>query len=132
MPENRQPSRPIDAYKAMIDQLVTETSQSVHERLIVDEGVWLKTRDEEAANALVRSLTGEQRRILGRMLHDERTGAIHDVLAVLTWWIATRDVGLMFRGEPMPVELGGQGLHGDYIGRLSGLEWPESDDSRGL
>ena len=132
MPENRQPSRRIDAYKAMIDQLVTETSQSVHERLIVDEGVWLKTRDEEAANALVRSLTDEQRRILGRMLHDERTGTIHDVLAVLTWWILTRGVGLTFRGEPMPVELSGQGLHGDYTGRLSGWEWPESDDSRDL
>ena len=132
MRENRQPSRPIDAYKAMIDQLVTETSQSVHQRLIAEKGVWLKKSDEEAANALVRSLTDEQRRILGRMLHDERTGAIHDVLAVLTWWILTRGVGLTFRGEAMPVELSGQGLHGDYIGRLSGLEWPESDDSRGL
>jgi hypothetical protein len=116
----------------MIDQVVTETSQSVHERLIVDEGVWLKTRDEEAANALVRSLTDAQRRILGRMLHDERTGAIHDVLAVLTWWILTRGVGLTFQGEPTPVELSGQGLHGDYIGRLSGWEWPESDDTRDL
>lgn len=127
MLENRQPFRPIDAYKAIIDQLVDETSHSVHERLVVDEGVWLKTPDEEPANAFVQSLTGEQRRILARILHDERTAAIHDVLAVLTWWISTRGVGLTFRGEPMPVELSGQGLHGDYVGRLTDWKWPESD-----
>jgi len=124
MIENRQFSRPIDAYKAMIDQLVTETSHGVHEKLVVDEGVWLKTPHEEAANAFVRSLSNEQRRMLARLLHDERTSAIHDALAVLTWWILSRGVGLTFRGEPMPTELSGEGLNGDYIGRLADWEWP--------
>ena len=59
------------------------------------------------------------------MVHDERTSAIHDVLADLTWWITTRRVGLTFNGQPMPVELSGMGLHGDYVGRLNGWEWPE-------
>jgi hypothetical protein len=129
MPEDQQPTRPVDAYKAIIDQLATETSRSVHERLVVNEGVW---PEEEIANAFVRSLSSEQRRILGRMLHEERTGAIHDVLAVLTWWILARGVGLTFRGEPMPVELSGQGLHGDYIGRLANWVWPGTEGSNDL
>jgi hypothetical protein len=129
MLEDRQPSRPIDAYKAIIDQLVRETSHSVHETLIVEQGVWLNAPDAEAANAFVRSLSVEQRRMLARLVHDERTGAIHDALALLTWWISSRRVALTFQGEPMPVELSGEGLNGDYIGRLNGWEWPVTDDS---
>jgi hypothetical protein len=62
------------------------------------------------------------------MIHTERIGAIHDVLAVLSWWVAARKVGFSFRGESMPVELNGMGLHGDYIGRLDGWEWPKDGD----
>ena len=119
------PSRPVDAYKAIIDQLVNETSLSVHEKLVVEKGIWYGSRVEEPANTFVQSLSTDQRRILAQMLHDERTGAIHDVLADLTWWITTRRVGLTFKGEPMPLELSGMGLHGDYVGRLNGWEWPE-------
>ena len=125
----REPARPIEAYKAIIDELVSETSHSVHERSIVEEGVWLKARDAEPANAFVRSLSLDQRRMLARVVHDERTAAIHDVLALLTWWISTRGVRLTFQREPMPVELSGQGLHGDYVGRLNDWEWPENDDA---
>jgi hypothetical protein len=59
------------------------------------------------------------------MLSEARDGTIHDVLAALTWWMTARDVGLTFRGEPMPFELSGEGLHGDYIGRRDGWEWPK-------
>ena len=37
------------------------------------------------------------------MLHAERIAAIHDVLAVLTWWMEAREAGCTFRGEAMPV-----------------------------
>jgi hypothetical protein len=40
--QHREPARPIDAYKAIIDELVSETSHSVHERSIVEEGVGLR------------------------------------------------------------------------------------------
>jgi hypothetical protein len=130
--EDRQPLRPIDAYKAMIDQLVNETSHGLSERLVLEEGVWTKAPDEEPVNAFVRSLSSEQRQMLARMLRDERTGTIHDVLALLTWWLLARGVGLTFRGEPMPVELSGQGLHGDYIARLDNWPWPKGDDPNAL
>ena len=62
------------------------------------------------------------------MLNDERMGAIHDALAVLTWWISSQGLGLTFWDEFMPVELSGAGLHGDYIGRRDGWEWPNDGD----
>jgi hypothetical protein len=40
MPEKRQPSRPIEAYKAIIDHFVIEASRGIHERLVVEEGIW--------------------------------------------------------------------------------------------
>jgi hypothetical protein len=124
MPEDQQFPRPVDAYMAIIDQLVSETSHGVSERLVGEDGIWSKAPREDAANEFVRSLSTEQRRMLARMLHKERTGAIHDVLALLTWWILTRDIALTFRGEPMPTDLSGMGLHGDYVGRLADWEWP--------
>jgi hypothetical protein len=129
MLENQQFSRPIDAYKAIIDELVTKTGQGVHERLVVEVGIWSKAPHEVAANDFIRSLSPEQRRMLGRMLHDVRQSAIFDVLALLSWWISTREVGLTFRGNPMPTELSGEGLHGDYIGRLADWQWPNPEDS---
>jgi hypothetical protein len=128
MLENQQFPRPVDAYKAIIDELVTKTSHGVQERLVVEAGVWSKSPHEDAANDFIRSLSAEQRRMLGRMLHDVRRSAIHDVLALLTWWIVTQDVGLTFRGEPMPTELSGMGLNGDYIGRLADWKWPSPVD----
>ena len=121
------PLRPVDAYKAIIDQLVTETSHSVTGKAVAESSSFSEPSYLAAYNRLTCSLTPEQRVLLSEMLHEERSGAIHDVLAVLTWWILTRDVGLTFRGEPMPVELSGMGLHGDYVGRLQAphWEWPE-------
>jgi hypothetical protein len=64
--------------------------------------------------------------LLAGMLRHERTSAIFDVLSNLTWWLCCREVGLTFRGQPMPFELNGMGLHGDYIARLDGDEWPKN------
>jgi len=63
--------------------------------------------------------------MLAEMIHRQRIAAIHDVLAVLSWWVTARNVAFTYRGEPMPVELSDAGLHGDYVGRLTGWEWPE-------
>jgi hypothetical protein len=77
-------------------------------------------------NQLVHLLTPEQRRLLGDMLLQERWGTIHDVLAVLTSWISSDGLAFAFQGEPMPVDLSGTGLHGDFVGRLQGWEWPDN------
>jgi hypothetical protein len=44
---------------------------------------------------------------------------------------SSQGLGLTFLGESMPVELSGAGLHGDYIGRRDGWEWPNDGDLAG-
>lgn len=131
MPPNFEPSTSIEAYKAIIDQLVEETTPGLSERLLRESGIYSKSARLPAANEFVKSLTGEQRNLLAEMLHHERIGAIHGTLAVLTWWLVCREVGLTFRGQPMPFELSGEGLHGDYMGRLDGWQWPKERDGAG-
>ena len=127
MSKERVLNQPVDAYKAIIDELVKDASTGVSERLVRKEGIYSRAPGEKAANALVQSLTPKQRLLLAKMLRNERTAAIHDVLAELTWWVIAHGVGFTFRGQPMPVDLSGMGLHGDFIGRQSDWEWPETD-----
>jgi hypothetical protein len=48
------------------------------------------------------------------------------VLAVLTWWMSSEGLAFTFQGEPMPVELSGMGLQGDFVARRQGWEWPSN------
>jgi hypothetical protein len=121
-------SRPVDAYKALVDQLVNETTSSVTQQVVTERGSFPETADSAVFNSLVHALTPEQRRLLGEMLLQERCAAIHDVLAVLTYWVSVKGLAFTFQGQPMPVELSGMGLHGDFIGRLDGWEWPANGD----
>jgi hypothetical protein len=80
-------SRPVDAYKAIVDELVTETSYGVSEKLVVQEGIFSRAPAEEVLNSFVQSLSTEHRQMLAQMLHAEGSATIHDVLAVLSWWV---------------------------------------------
>lgn len=119
------PTRPIDAYKRIIDDLVDRTP-GISSRLVREEGIFTKSLSPavEDMNGFVRSLTPEQREILARMLVDERAAGIGEVLSALSWWFTCQGLAFVYRGEPMPVELSGMGLHGDYVGRLEGWQWP--------
>jgi hypothetical protein len=125
----RDPKTPIDAYKAIIDELVTETRRYGPSPHVAKSGIYSKAPSHHEFNKFIASLSQKQRELLSRMLQDARDGAIHDVLAVLTWWIDCREVGFTFCGQPMPVDLSGGGLHGDYVGRREGWEWPAREDS---
>ena len=115
---------PRDAYKAMIDQLVEETRTLGSGGRVREHGSFSKAPAHREFNRFIESLSEEQREILARMLQEERDGAIHDVLAALSWWIDARGMGFTLNGKPMPVDLSGIGLHGDYVGRCDGWEWP--------
>src|SRR5438034_6956727 len=112
--------KPVEVYKQIIDQLV-ERSVSLGARLVAEQGIYSNAPALQQTNELVRSLTPRQRAVLVEMLTHERESAIHDALACLTWWIDCRNVGLTYQGERMPVQLSGEGLHGDYIGRFGRL-----------
>jgi len=118
------PATARETYTAIIDELVNETSRGVHERLVRESGVYSNGPWHDAMNRFVSSLDKAQRGTLADMLRQERIGAIHDVLALLTWWMECRDVRLTFRGEAMPTGIEG-GLHKDFVGRLQDWEWPE-------
>ena len=117
------PATALDAYKAIIDQLVNETRCYGSSSRVTEKGIFSNAPTHQKYNAFIRTLSPEHRALLARMLLDERDGAIHDVLASLTWWMTSQNVGLTYRGEPMPMELSGMGLHGDYVGRKDGWEW---------
>jgi len=123
MPINSDPQTPLEVYKAIIDELVEEVTLGISERLVRDEGIYSKAPGEAAANRFVQSLTHEQRTLLAQMLHHER---IADTLSNLTWWFICQEVRMTFKGQTMPLELSGEGLHGDFIGRCDGWEWPEN------
>jgi hypothetical protein len=108
----------------MIDQLIDETRRFGSSRHVSESGLFSKAPAHREFNRFIESLSEEQREILARMLQEERDGAIHDVLAALSWWIDARGMGFTLNGKPMPVDLSGMGLHGDYVGRRDGWEWP--------
>jgi len=125
----KEPSTPLEIYKAIIDDLVERSSCSVSANLVELSGMLWKGDgpDEPEAKAAfewVRSLTQDQRRLLAWLLRYERSSNFHDVLAQLEWWITCRDVALTFRHEPLPVNFA-EGMHCDFVGRCTGWEWPK-------
>ena len=129
MPLNSEPSRPVDAYKVIIDQLVGETRTGGAGFQVADKGIFSKAPAHRRFNEFIAALSVDQRALLAEMLRTERDGAIRDLLAVLSWWIDCHEVGLTYKGEPMPVDLSGAGLHGDYVGRRDGWAWPKDADA---
>lgn len=121
-----EPNTAVDVYKAIIDQLVDETRRFGSGSQVI-KGIYSNAPIHGEYNEFIQSLSSDQRHLLSKMLYEERDGTIHDVLAALTWWIACREIGLTCRGEPMPVDLSDMGLHGDYVGRRDGWEWPNCD-----
>jgi hypothetical protein len=128
MPPNPEQAHPVDVYKAIIDQLVSETRTGGAGFQVADKSIFSKAPAHRSYNEFIASLSPDQRKLLAEMLQRERDGAIHDLLAVLSWWIDCREVGLTHNGQPMPVDLSGMGLHGDYVGRRDGWEWPKDSD----
>jgi hypothetical protein len=121
---------PVDVYKRIIDTLVHETRLSASSSRLVESGRYSNAPAHQRFNDFIQSLTLTQRQILAELLQEERDSAIHDVLAVISWWIDCHDVGFSYRDQDMPVDLSGMGLHGDYVGRRGGWDWPEEDGER--
>lgn len=123
----KDPKTPREAYQAIIDELATTVRGGAGD-LVATEGIYSRAPAHKKFNQFLKSLSAEERTLVADMLRSERDGAIHDVLAALTWWLSCRDVGLTFRSKPMPFELSGEGLHGDFVGRCTGWEWPDDDE----
>src|SRR5690349_9203644 len=101
----RDPATPREAYEAIIDEFVNGTRKRGSSPHVVKSAIFSKAPAHEEFNEFIGSLSDAQRKLLSRMLQEERDDAIHDLLAELSWWIDCREVGFTFRGEPMPVDL---------------------------
>ena len=116
------------SYKAIVDQLAGETRlYSALAKRAAENSPFDAESGHTVFNSLLSSLTAEQRALLSETLLQERRGAIHDALAVLSWWVDCRDLGLTVNGQPLVVDLSGTGLHGDFVGRCDGWEWPSDE-----
>jgi hypothetical protein len=129
--DDKAPRTPLEAYQAIIDGLVRETRAHSVKATRVETNELFPERSAGARhNEFLRTLTPDQRKNVAELIREERDGAIHDVLAALTWWMTARDLQLTWGGQPMPTDLSDMGLHGDYVGRCNGWPWP-SDQGTG-
>jgi hypothetical protein len=118
----------MSTYEKIIDQLVSETrTNSVYAKRVAENLPFPVESEQSAFNDLLLSLTNEQRKLLSEILLEERNSSIHDVLAVLSWWMQCRGVGLSVNDKLMKSGISGMGMHGDYIGRINNWVWPENE-----
>ncbi|MHC4875461.1 MAG: DUF6547 family protein [Planctomycetota bacterium] len=119
------PQSPRKAYQRIIDELVEGTPGVTAQR--ITKGDSIPAVDDDDARDFttqVESLSQTQREVLARLCDSQRHGGIHDALAVLSWWIDCADVSFHYRNAEMPVDQSGMGLHGDFVGRSQGWQWP--------
>ncbi len=122
------PSIPREAYQRIIDQLVDRTPGVTAKRIIAGDSLADADPDTGAAfTEFAASLSQSQREVLAQLCIAQRHGAIHDTLAALSWWIDCGGVSLRYNDSDMPVDISGMGLHGDYVGRGQGWDWPDDD-----
>lgn len=103
------------AYRGFIDRVVLE----------VRPAAALSATDANAERVLS-GLDADGRSALAAVLQATRDSAIHDVLAELSWQLDTGRLELHSGVAAIDVdEVGsGMGLHGDFVGRLDGWQWP--------
>lgn len=123
------PQTPLEIYRAIIDQLAEETRVQGAGSYLARSGRFSNAPDHEEFNTYLQALDDADRKLIAEMLESERNSAIHDALALLTWWIDCSDVTLCVHGDEMPIGQSGMGLHGDYVGRVDDWEWPSTDES---
>lgn len=115
-------SKELDLYKAFIDGLV-KRKYSVAAQWVKDGG-FPNTKDNQAKNALLASLSPEQREVLGQILEDEHIGGIHTTLAYINALMDLEGLELRQDGQTIKNDYF-DSLHYDFICRCEGDDWPE-------
>ncbi|MFN3166576.1 MAG: DUF6547 family protein [Phycisphaeraceae bacterium] len=42
----------------------------------------------------------------------------------MTWWFDCAGLALTYKGKSIPIDIRGMGLHGDFVARKEGDDWP--------
>jgi hypothetical protein len=112
----------LDRYKELIDALVAASQAA--DATWAKNGSYLDIPDNKDINALLASLTTEQRAIIARMIQQAKVGGIHDAVVEL---LDDGGYRVSQDGVELPYQPFGTESHFDYIARLHGQEWPEAD-----
>ncbi|GAB3538106.1 hypothetical protein GCM10027343_03010 [Noviherbaspirillum agri] len=111
-------------YEKIIDSLV-ERRESVTATRVRAGELWLATAENARFNALIQSLSEEQRALVAELLQSERDAGIHDCLAVLSELMNLQDLRFAVHGKEIPHEPYGTEMYFDWIARASGEPWPQ-------
>jgi hypothetical protein len=127
--ENIVSTSALEQYKYFIDQLASyfATHSILAKRILTEEEVKYSydyTVSGKEIEELLKLLSHEQQRTLAYLLTEEIASAIHNTLShfehqFVSGWNIT------FNGEPVPIDLVGEGPMQDYVARRLRLwEWP--------
>ena len=105
-------SKELELYKKFIDGLV-EQKESVTARWIMEDG-FPKNGDNEEENKLLQELTPEQKRILAKIVQNERIGGMHDALAYMDEMMDLDGLVLQQEGVEYPHDYF-ESMHFDFI-----------------
>ena len=118
----------LSTYRDLIDHLVSLARGCVLADRIASHGHAERTNDADASlsiaeqdrKAALLSMTADQRAAVAGLLVQERTGAIHDVLANLPAF------DLELAGRPF-TDLADEVPHWDFMARLDNHPWRQTD-----
>lgn len=113
-------------YQQFVDDLVERGDGALAE-WAVGKG-WPDTPDNAAINALLRTLTQDQKEVLRNIIQQARRGGMHDVLAFLDEKVAIDELRLTEKGVRYPLDPYGEGFHYAFVSRMEGDAWPEDAD----
>ena len=112
----------LDLYKSFIDGLV-DRKDGVLKKWILEKG-YPDTDANKDINALLSSLSDDQKLVLAKMVTDARIGGIHDTLAYMNEKMDREGLVLSQDGCKFPYDEF-DSMHFDFIARCEGDEWPE-------
>jgi hypothetical protein len=116
-----------EAYRAILAQLAEASDASITARALKSGRLFLPGSYHAKFNELISSLDDQQRSMLAELFVDERTSAVFDALALLSWWVECNNVRIAFKGKRLPIGEDGQGMHEAFLDFRPPFELPADD-----
>jgi hypothetical protein len=110
----------LDLYKELIDRLVVVSKEAC--ATWVRRGKYPDTPKNTNINALLATLTDEQREVVAGMVQQTKVGGIHDAVREV---LDEGGYQISKDGTELPFQPFGTESYFDYIARLAGDEWPK-------
>lgn len=116
-------SKELKEYKSFIDELAERKASSVSS-WVTGKGFPTIPGNEEK-NALLSTLSNEQKNVLSKIIQESKESGIHDTLVYLNELMVSGELVLIKNGTKLPIEPFGTEMHFDWVARAEGDEWPK-------